>query len=94
MNADEEKFELYFSEDNVKLINHSDTVLESEYGQYKYSYKNGIVTYGISGENIGTWYLYFPFEDDKNRGLILDAQENIICSISKEDYLKIEQLID
>lgn len=94
MNGLEEKFEINFTPDHVTVVQDGKTLVDSDYSQYAYSNQNGIISYTIQGDNIGAWIVHFPYEDNKKKGLILDGEQQVICTISKEDYQKIEQIVD
>lgn len=92
MNADEEKFEIEFLADQMKIIKHKRIIIEGSYQQYEKLVKKGEKTYAIQGEKIGKWLIHFSDRIDPENGLIFDGNNNVICTISRTNYLPLEKV--
>jgi hypothetical protein len=60
---------------------------EYTYKQNQVKTENGLMTDGIQLGDGRSLQVYFPIKENNNRGLILDANNHVLYTISRDEYL-------
>ena len=63
---------------------------EYNYTQNSVNITNGVETYGIQIQDVGSYQLYFPFTDE-SKGFITDPHGNVMSTISRDEYITQEE---
>lgn len=84
------KLEIFFDAKLLKLTDSSHQIKEYNYTQNSVNITNGVETYGIQIQDVGSYQLYFPFTDE-SKGFITDPNGNVMYTISRDEYITQEE---
>ncbi|GAA4922845.1 hypothetical protein [Mucilaginibacter defluvii] len=87
-----EKVQITFEAKKFTIKDSTQKAKTYEYTQNSVSIKNGVKTYGIKlGDGRG-YRVHFPASGNESIGLILAESGTILYSISRKDYIKIDDI--
>ncbi len=92
INAVGEKYTVTFSENSFVVTAEDGEATTFKYTQNKVNITNGVETYGIKLDDGRNYQLNFPLADDESVGVLLDANNNVLYSISRTDYITYEDI--
>jgi len=90
----------YANNDTVDIVFYADSFIvydqnmpvTFQYTQNSVQINNSIEKYGITADNGKSLFIHFPIADDETKGAILDANEQPIMIISRNEYATYEDV--
>lgn len=86
------RVDFVFSENSFIIHETSGTKTEYDYVQNEVIKENGIQIFGIKLGDGRQLQIRFPSESDLRKGFILDANDHVMYTISRDKYLKYEEV--
>lgn len=79
--------DIHFEEKSLRITHVDGKVSDYEYTQNEVKNENGVRTFGIKLGDGRKLQIYFPLTEDSSKGLILDANNHVLYTISRDTYL-------
>jgi len=79
--------DIHFEAKSMTLTHADGKKTEYTYKQNQVKTENGLMTDGIQLGDGRSLQVYFPIKENNNRGLILDANNHVLYTISRDEYL-------
>jgi hypothetical protein len=79
--------DIHFEEKSMWITHADGKKSEYEYTQNEVKNENGVRTFGIKLGDGRKLQMYFPLTEDSSKGLILDANNHVLYTISRDTYL-------
>lgn len=87
-----EKLEITFDAKSFSIKDSTGNASNFEYTQNAVSIENSVETYGIKLSDGRGYFINFPLADDESKGIIKDAEGNLLYTIGRGEYLKYEDI--
>lgn len=91
-NAEGEHYIVNFQEKSFSVTGEDNETNTFEYSQNQVNISNGVETYGIKLGDGRNYQLNFPLADDESVGILLDANGNLLYTISRTDYMSYDDI--
>lgn len=86
------RVDFVFSEKSFVIHETNGMKTQYDYVQNEVIKENGIQIFGIKLGDGRQLQIRFPFESDLRKGFILDANDHVMYTISRDNYLKYEEV--
>lgn len=90
--ADGNKYDITFAENSFTVKDTTGKSSDFKYTQNSVNIENGVETYGIKLEDGRDYQINFPIAKTENKGIIKDGNGVPVYTISKNSYLRYEDL--
>jgi hypothetical protein len=85
------QLEITFQENSFSIKSDGDSSSFS-YSQNSVKIENSVETYGIKLDDGRGYQIHFPIANDESRGVMNDANGDLLYTISREDYINSEEI--
>ena len=89
-----EKFDILYEANKFYIKDTTGEQSDFDYTQNYVSIENGVRTYGIKLSDGRNYFIHFPFSNDASKGIIKDANNKILYTIGRNDYITYEDLYE
>ena len=86
------QYEINFQEKSFTIQDGSGDKTQYDYIQNEVQNDNGVMSYGIKLGDGRKLQVRFPFDADQTKGFILDANNHVMYTISRDRYMKYEEV--
>lgn len=86
------QYNIHFEEKRFSLKDASGQETYFDYTQNEVINENGIMSYGIKLGDGRKLQVRFPFDADLTKGFILDANNHVMYTISRDRFMKYEEV--
>lgn len=86
------QYDINFQENTFTLRDATGAETQYDYTQNEVSNDNGVMTYGIKLGDGRKLQIRFPFDADQTKGFLLDANNHVMYTISRDRYMKYEEV--